>query len=328
MEPIIGIYKITNKINGKSYVGQSVNIHQRWTTEKNASQNPNRHEYNYPLSKAFRKYGIDNFSFTVIERCSQDELNVKETYWISFYDTFFHGYNQTLGGDSHCGTETKPKETVIGVINDLKTTDDSHTEIAKRWGVSKSMVQRINSGRTWRHDTEYPLQKRCLDIVSGVKPSVDVLSTALKDNNGNLVAVGKHFGVSDNAVRKWIKSYGLTVVKTTSATETAEKDIIKTYETCKSISQTAITHNVSIHYIKQILEKHRIKAKGRTVPKCVAMYENNQKLMCFTSANQAADHLKILGVKNPSSSHIISVCKGKRKNAYGYQWKYIDENEE
>lgn len=292
MEHIVGIYKITNTINGKSYIGQSVDIHKRWTSEKNASQNANRHEYNYPLSKALRKYGIENFSFTIIEQCPKDELNKKETYWINFYDTYFNGYNQTLGGDSRCGTEMKPKETVIGIINDLKTTNDTHAEIAKRWGVSRCMVQRVNSGRNWHHDTEYPLQKRCLDIVSGIKPSMDILSRVIKDNNGNIVAVSKHFGVSDAAVRKWIKSYQLTVVKPV-----------------------------------RVSKRHSVANKGRTVPKCVAMYKSNQKIMCFSSINQAVEYLKTNGIKNPSSSGIASVCKGKRKSAYGYYWKYNDEIE-
>ena len=91
MEPIIGIYKITNKINGKSYVGQSVNIHKRWTSEKNNAFNPNAHEYNYPISRAFRKYGVENFSFEIIEQCSiGDDLDAKERHWIDIYDTYFH----------------------------------------------------------------------------------------------------------------------------------------------------------------------------------------------------------------------------------------------
>lgn len=328
MEPIIGIYKITNKINGKSYVGQSVNIHQRWTTEKNASQNPNRHEYNYPLSKAFRKYGFDNFVFEIIEYCTlEDDLNSKEKHWIEFYDTYFNGYNQTLGGDSAKGSSYKDKEVVIGIIYDLKNTDKTHREIAEKWNVSKDMVQHINTGKHWRHNAEYPLQRRCQNPKPSVKPACDVLQQLLTEKNGNLVAIGKYFGVSDSAVKKWIQSYNIQYEKKNSSTGICEKSVIATYNNCKSVPQTAAVYNTSVHYIQNILQKHSVDAIGRSVPKFVAMFSDNEKIMCFPSATQAIEYLKTLGIQNPSGSHIASVCKGKRKSAYGYQWKYINKNE-
>ena len=160
MEPIIGIYKITNKINGKSYVGQSVNVHKRWTAEKNSAFNPNATGYDYPLSLAFRKYGLDNFSFEVIEYCDKTLLDEREVFWIRQYDTFFHGYNQTMGGDGSAAKAAQNKEIIIVIIQDLKTTDLFHKEIASKWGVSTEMVQGINTGRYWKHDTDYPLQKQ------------------------------------------------------------------------------------------------------------------------------------------------------------------------
>ena len=45
-----------------------------------------------------RKYGIENFTFSVIEECSQEQLNEREIYWIEYYDTYKNGYNSTLGG--------------------------------------------------------------------------------------------------------------------------------------------------------------------------------------------------------------------------------------
>lgn len=152
-----GIYKITNLINGYAYIGQSVDIEKRWKREKEESNNPNGRGYEYPLMRAFRKYGFDNFNFEVIEECEIEELNEKEIYWIKFYDTFFHGYNQTLGGDN---TAMQPKEKVIGVINDLMNTNMFHKDIASKWGMSIEMVQGINTGRYWKYNANYPLQKR------------------------------------------------------------------------------------------------------------------------------------------------------------------------
>ena len=155
---MIGIYKIENLINGKKYIGQSIHIEKRWATEKRDAFNEKKASYHYPLSKAFRKYGIENFSFEIIEECLQEELNDKEKYWVAFYDSFYSGYNQTLGGDS---PRNKPKETIIGVIFDLENTNLYHREIAEKWNISQEMVQGINTGRYWFQENKvYPLQKQ------------------------------------------------------------------------------------------------------------------------------------------------------------------------
>ena len=96
-----GIYKIQNKINGKCYIGQSINIYKRWQEHKSNSINKNHEDSYYPLYCAIRKYGIDNFDFSIIEECNQEELNNKEIYWVKYYNSFENGYNQTLGGNTN-----------------------------------------------------------------------------------------------------------------------------------------------------------------------------------------------------------------------------------
>lgn len=73
-----GIYKITNKINGHSYIGQSLNIEQRWTEHKKCINNTE--SWDRSLYKAIRKYGLDNFSWEIIEECSEENLDNRETY--------------------------------------------------------------------------------------------------------------------------------------------------------------------------------------------------------------------------------------------------------
>ena len=97
----IGIYKIENLINHKIYIGQSVNIEKRWQKHKSAVFNKNDKGYEYPLYRAIRKYGIDNFSFSIIEKCSDLELNDREVYWIDYYNSFFEGYNQSISSYYH-----------------------------------------------------------------------------------------------------------------------------------------------------------------------------------------------------------------------------------
>ena len=60
-----GIYKITNMINGKCYVGQAVNIKRRWKKHKEVAFNNKDPGYSYPLYQAIRKYGLENFAFEV-----------------------------------------------------------------------------------------------------------------------------------------------------------------------------------------------------------------------------------------------------------------------
>lgn len=91
---MIGIYKITNKINNKKYIGQSINIEARWK-EHLANIHSDKQNLIY---KAMRKYGVENFIFEVIEICNEDDLDKKEIFWIKHYDSYNNGYNMTLGG--------------------------------------------------------------------------------------------------------------------------------------------------------------------------------------------------------------------------------------
>ena len=93
---MIGIYSITNIITGQRYIGQSINIHQRWTTHKRDLTN-NRHE-NSHLQEAFNVYGESVFQYEVLEECEQSELKEKEKFWITKYDSKNSGYNMCDGG--------------------------------------------------------------------------------------------------------------------------------------------------------------------------------------------------------------------------------------
>lgn len=118
---MIGIYKITNMINGKMYIGQSIDIERRWKEHRNFNNNK---EKNKPLYNAFKKYGINNFVFEVETICNEEELDDLETYYISFYNTYVHsensnGYNITLGGSGSRGYVAS-EETKIKISNSTK----------------------------------------------------------------------------------------------------------------------------------------------------------------------------------------------------------------
>lgn len=94
------VYKLTNKINGKSYIGITTN-----SLEKRIIQHhyDARHGVDRPLYRAMRKYGENNFSSEIIDTAqSLEELKQKEQYWIEYYNTYGangQGYNATRGGD-------------------------------------------------------------------------------------------------------------------------------------------------------------------------------------------------------------------------------------
>ena len=99
---MIGIYKIENLVNGKVYIGQSINIEQRWYTHK-SELNRNVH-YNRHLQNAWNKYGADNFIFEIIEECNNDIISQCEIYWIDYYNSsnINYGYNLSTGGECSC----------------------------------------------------------------------------------------------------------------------------------------------------------------------------------------------------------------------------------
>lgn len=91
-----GIYKITNKLTKKAYIGQSKNIYNRWEEHKTQSKNKMN---NAPLYKDMRKYTIQNFKFEILEECDLNKLNEKEIYYIEKYNTIQpNGYNIRKGG--------------------------------------------------------------------------------------------------------------------------------------------------------------------------------------------------------------------------------------
>ena len=92
----IGIYKYQNKINGKIYIGQSTNIENRY--RQHLYDADVRPEDGTGIDLAIRKYGIDNFTFEIIEECPKDKLDEREIYWIQYYDSYNNGYNRTIGG--------------------------------------------------------------------------------------------------------------------------------------------------------------------------------------------------------------------------------------
>lgn len=97
---MIGIYKITNLLNGKVYIGQSVDIHKRLKAHFAYAKNKNSKEYNTSIHNAIRLYGDCNFKCEVLQECTKEQLDELEKYYIDLYDSTNRqkGYNLTQGG--------------------------------------------------------------------------------------------------------------------------------------------------------------------------------------------------------------------------------------
>lgn len=222
---MIGIYKITNNINGHAYIGQSIDIDRRFRGHKNYPMEAS----NYPLYCAFKKYGIDNFSFEVVEECLVSELDEKEIYYINKYDTYNTGYNQTTGGQTgNSNNCIKISKEDIQIIYDLLLHSTmTQREIAKQFNVGEDTISEINQGKTRICDTlSYPLRKnkheqnycakcgvpilhestycpKCSKIMRRVveRPEREELKKLIR--TVPFTKIGEQFGVSDKAIVKW-----------------------------------------------------------------------------------------------------------------------------
>jgi hypothetical protein len=98
MKKISGIYKITNISNGKSYIGKSVDIGNRWKTHLKNSLGIECISTNNKFHKGLLNDGIENFNWEVLEICDKNSLSEKEKFWTLFFDTVNYGYNEKCGG--------------------------------------------------------------------------------------------------------------------------------------------------------------------------------------------------------------------------------------
>lgn len=152
-----GIYCIENIIDGKKYVGQSVNVDKR-IREHYRNWNKNTFEEtsgeNRHLWFAVKKHGEDNFIFTVIEFCPKEELDNREEFYIEYLKSHEsqHGYNVLFGGFNRTGThhteETKEKLSLANTGRKVSEYVKELISIANKGKVfSEEHKENISKGR-------------------------------------------------------------------------------------------------------------------------------------------------------------------------------------
>ena len=173
---MIGIYKIINKVNGKLYIGQSIDIKDRWEQHRYKAFNSKEVAYNSAIHQAFRKYGMEAFEFEVIEECLKEELDEKERYWIAFYNSLSpNGYNITPGG--------------------------------QKGKASKRATHCLKCGKEIGRDNKTGLCLSC--VQTKVFLDKEELYQRLVEYQGNFTKVASLYGLTDNAIRKKCKNFGL-----------------------------------------------------------------------------------------------------------------------
>lgn len=198
MEKIWNLYKITNLINNKVYIGQAINIVKRWSNHRRA------YFLNKPTQAihfALIKYGLDNFEFEVIACCkSQDDANFLETELVTQYNSFIsnnNGYNATYGGMN----APKSDEWKLALKKWRESlTPEERAEISKKQ--SKATLNQIEEkghpakGNKWTNEQRSELSKT-LKALDKTKIYTEEVRNVMSES---------HIGIKDSEETKKNKS--------------------------------------------------------------------------------------------------------------------------
>lgn len=277
------IYKITNNINGKAYIGlttQTIPI--RWAKHKN-----NANFIDYPLYRAMRKYGIENFDIKEIECVDNKKLSEREVYWIKYYNTYYDGYNATKGGEGWRQLDYEWVQSLwdtgynITSIHQLTTyAKSSITNILKayeNYSLRESLDRRTESLK--RAVCQFTISGDYIQTFSSEKEAAEAIGAS----NGSI-------GVCCNHVS------GHKTVKDYIWLWEDEKEKIMDYVALLKTSRRSTK-------IMQQVEQLSL---------------NGEHIAFYPTAKAAA---QALGYKR--DSHIGDCCKGRRNSCFGYKWKYV-----
>lgn len=275
---ITGIYCIKNNINQKCYVGKSINIESRWQQHIYNSKN----EGQYPIHRALQKYGVDNFSFTILEECNISELDNKEIEWISKLDAYDNGYNCTRGGEGQLkidyGQILKLWNDGKGAkeISEITNIRSNHlTSILHSFDISKKEIKERSKAYLRKPVEQYDFSGRLIASYSCVENASEITGINAK----NIQCVCQR--------RPEYKSAGGFLWKYAN-------------------------DNISIDFL--IERKNDLENPQQ---KTVYQYSSIGKFLGeYRSTGDAAKQTGI------NQQNISSVCRGKRAKAGGYIWSY------
>lgn len=277
-----GIYKITNKINGKMYIGQSTDIFTRWRQHE---QNHRLKLSNFAIYRAFEKYGFENFEFSIIEETSVNALDEREKFWIQELHTYVkdplcNGYNMTLGGE---GNTLIDIERVCALWLEGKSVAD----IACITGHDRSAVRKYLTDCPDYSESEARSRgNRTMWANRGESVEQYSLTGEYLDTFANLADAERHTGVNSKNI--WCA--------------VSKKAITAGGYQWKYCSDDTILGDVTKKTKKQKQPVVRVNKDGTT-----------------TTYESAAEASRQTGI---TALQIRKVCQGKGLTAGGYKWYY------
>lgn len=276
-----GIYKITNLVNGKSYIGQSINIEERWKRHKQARDD-------FAIHQAFKKYGLDSFSFEVIEECDPSLLDEREQFWIQYFDSFKKGYNMNEGGSNHVGQDKGKKVYQYSLSGELLATYKSALEAHRQTGIDHASIcnccrkqQSHCGGYIWRYEEEIP------DLAVNLKNTQRPIYQFSKEG----ILIQSYSSLAEAALKTGINKVGICNV-------------------CKKKAKTAGGYLWSYEPTIEQLD-YAYKKQG-----VIQLSLQNKEINHYKSISEAS---QVTGV---GISSISSACSGRYKTAGGYKWKF------
>lgn len=301
---MIGIYSITNIINRKRYIGQSINIEKRWSDHKCALRN-NRHPNTY-LQNAWNKYGESSFCFEVLTECSIDELDNNEIKYIQIYKATDRGYGYCYesGGSTN---KIVSDETRVKISDALK----GHP-------VSEEFREKMRIISTGKHLSE-EAKRKVSEASKGRKMS--------EETKQKLSSLRKGVPLSEETKRKLSESH-----KGHKWTQEQLDKVVGKYrgenspnygkhlsdETRKKLSESLkgrAAWNKGIPASEEQKRKQSEKMKGRPSNRARKIIDLTTGII-YSSVKEAKE--------KTGFSHIDTAARGERNHAGGHQWKYIE----
>ena len=295
---MMGIYKIENLINGKIYIGQSVNTGARWSAHKQVLSAPSHvSELKKPLYKDMYKYGIKNFSFEVIEECKKENLNEREIYWIQKYNSYYfdensHGYNLTRGGETGINSYTEEE---IQLIINLWQDGKSVGQIVKETGKSNSVIIGYLKDKTNYTPEEGRARGQLLNSHGEKQINQYDLQGKFIQTFSSQVAAGRAMGTDPSLIGKVVKGR---------------------FKQLNGYIYIRATENQ-----EEVLQRRLLKTKKKIRIEQIDI-QTNEVIKIFDNAREAEQSV---GGTQRDGTIVRGCCEGEYATALGYKWRYKND---
>lgn len=235
------IYKITNTINKKVYIGQTMQAAQnRWSVHKSRAKNKN---FSTHLYNGIRKYGIENFDFEIIEQCSDNNLDKRERYWIQYYNSYIDGYNETIGGQ-----DSKRMFFYEDICSQLLKGIDKE-EVAKHFHCDPKTVYNASMAILGKNPSE--IKQENFD---------NIVKDLYVNKNYNMGQIQRKFGVSHDKVKR-------SLIRSNVQIKNASESVI-THKT-KTVIQYDLDDNIIGKYLGVINASKATGVPRNSISNCV-----------------------------------------------------------